>query len=156
MHRAETVLPLFFHYLDERAYPRLLHLLADDCLWSRQGQLIRGKNEAEQVLASRPPGMRTRHATSNLLVLARDEALLGEVGARVSRLRKAEGLADEEADVWCSLYLTAYRHDEHVPTAPPWHIESPHKVSVVKARLRDIEGDLRIAELWMIEEFLFH
>jgi hypothetical protein len=151
-HSADQQLVRFFHFLDTRQYERMLDLMTPDAYWLRQGRPLVGRKQAMQVLMSRDPGMRVRHAVSNLV--CGEPGLADDTAWHAHAASTASGAGLEA--VHASLYLTAYRFDDASGEVPrPWRIRGPHKLSVVHSRLVRTGDGWRIAAQLMLPEFVF-
>jgi hypothetical protein len=63
----------FFKALDERDHGTCADLMADEGVWERQGQRLRGGAQVLAALEERASGRRTCHSISSLLTTALDE-----------------------------------------------------------------------------------
>lgn len=150
LHSPETQIVRFFHFLDARRYEALLDLMTPDAYWLRQNQPHHGRAQALATLQSRHPGMRVRHAVSNVV---RDEPdAVWRDHAQAMAPRSASVAAE---DVFVSNYLTAYRFDDPGHQPPPWRVRGPHKFSVVHTRFVMQDGRWQIAAQLMLPEFVF-
>lgn len=148
-HTPEQQLVRFFHFLDARRYDRLLELMTPDVYWLRQGKAHRGREQVLQTLQGRHAGMRVRHVVSN--VVSDDD----ERDPAWQAHAEALAIGGASDSVVTSNYLTAYRFDDPGQQPPPWHIQGPHKFSVVHTRFVRSGGEWLIAGQLMLVEFLF-
>lgn len=58
----------FYAALDASDFDTVSAALADDGVWHRQGEALRGPAAVKQALAHRPAGRRTAHLVQNLVV----------------------------------------------------------------------------------------
>jgi hypothetical protein len=148
-HTPEQQLVRFFHFLDARRYDRLLDLMTPDAYWLRQGQPLRGREQALQTLHGRHAGMRVRHAVTNVVCDDDERDPVWQAHAEALAIGAAHD------SVFTSHYLTAYRFDDPADQAPPWRIPGPHKFSVVHTRFVRAQEGWRIAAQLMLPEFVF-
>jgi hypothetical protein len=126
------VLTRFFNYFDQWRYQDMADLFAEDGVWHRQGQALRGRAAILAALAERSTTQRVRHVVTNLQIDVLD--------------------ADTAASL---LYVTAYRHDSGAKQTGPPCIHAPYLLLVVPGRLRRTQAGWRIVHMEMNREFEF-
>ena len=114
----------FFRALDDRDYPTLAALLAEDGVWSRQGAELRNAADIDAAMAKRSPTMRIHHLLTNLY---------------------AEMAGEDEAEV--TGYMLVVRHDSGQPPTGPSPLEGLESVRTTRARLRRTPAGWRIVHL---------
>jgi len=122
----EQTLFRFFYHLDMGEYAKVAALLANDCIWERQGKTLTSPAMALEALRGRPEGRTTLHAVTNLII---------DVGAD-----------DNNADT--VLYLIAFRHDGQKKATGPLPIELPFAAAIYRVRLNRGSAGWRIKELF--------
>ena len=55
----------FYYYLDERRYADLVSLMREDCVWHRQGKVLKGHGMVMEALNQRPATQIIRHVITN-------------------------------------------------------------------------------------------
>lgn len=121
-----------FYFLDERDYPRLASLFKYDGIWKRQGAVLVGHEQMIAALSKRSNTQRIRHVISNTFLPSFD----ANTATLVS-------------------YMTAYRYDDGSNKIGPVSISAPFLLSVVHAKLEEVNGDWKIAELDLVPQFEF-
>jgi hypothetical protein len=122
----------FYYYLDENRYADLVAAFRDDGVWHRQGKALKGHAQILAAMQERPSSMRTRHVITN--------AFLSETESNSATL---------------IAYMTAYRFDDGSERKPPYPIDGPFRLNLVKIRFVSDRGQWRIAEQWGTPEFDF-
>jgi hypothetical protein len=148
----EEQISRFFYFLDERRYDRLLQMFTPDARWLRQGKLLSGHEEIQQVLLQRAPGMRVRHVVSNLVRLGPEDL---PVEHQISYFGQAKPGTAPASTACVSCYMTAYRVDNAGAGEPPWTTSGPYKFSIVHTRFVLDNGLWRICEKQMLPQFTF-
>jgi hypothetical protein len=122
----------FYYYLDENRYADLVAAFRDDGVWHRQGKALKGHAQILAAMQERPSSMRTRHVITNAF------------------------LSDTESNSATLIaYMTAYRFDDGSERKPPYPIDGPFRLNLVKIRFVSDRGQWRIAEQWGTPEFDF-
>jgi hypothetical protein len=122
----------FYYYLDENRYADLVAAFRDDGVWHRQGKALKGHAQILAAMQERPSSMRTRHVITN--------AFLSETESNSATL---------------IAYMTAYRFDDGSERKPPYPIDGPFRLNLVKIRFVSDRGQWRIAEQWGTPQFDF-
>jgi hypothetical protein len=122
----------FYYYLDESRYPDLVAAFREDGIWHRQGKALKGHAQVRAAMEERPRTQRTRHIITN--------AFLSET---------------ESDSATLIAYMTAYRFDDGSERKPPYPIEGPFRINLVKIRFVRERGEWRMAEQWGTPEFDF-
>jgi hypothetical protein len=120
----ERLIIEFFYHLDESRFEELAGLIADDGVWNRQGEALRGPAMVLAALRKRLAGTVTRHVVTNFLIDFPDE-------------NQAEA----------SFYMTVFRHDADRRAEGPAAMELPYAVARCRARLVRAPAGWRIKEL---------
>jgi hypothetical protein len=122
----------FYYYLDERRYEDLVALMREDCVWHRQGKVLKGRGMVMEAMHQRPASQIIRHVITNVFL-------------------EREGAGD--ADLVA--YLTAYRYDDGSARKPPVTIEAPFRFLLVRKRFERVDGRWLIAQSAGTTEFEF-
>jgi hypothetical protein len=122
----------FYYYLDENRYADLVATFREDGVWHRQGKALKGHAQILDAMKERPRTMRTRHVITN--------AFLSESDSNNATL---------------IAYMTAYRFDDGSERKPPYPIDGPFRINLVKIRFVRERGEWRMAEQWGTPEFDF-
>ncbi|MGS0754059.1 nuclear transport factor 2 family protein [Roseateles sp. GG27B] len=121
-----------FYFLDESSDVDLLELFALDGIWLRQGKRLVGREQIKLALAERSTTQRIRHVISNGFIESQTQGLIQFVA-----------------------YMTAYRFDDGVRHSGLLEISRPLRLSVVRAAIRQAEGDFEFEALSITPEFDF-
>jgi hypothetical protein len=108
---AEAILS-FFRYLDDQNYDKIPSLFADDGVWHRRDQAIKGPGKVRQSLVDLPIVMPTVHLVTNLQI---------------------DPVSATEAHA--IFYVMALRPSDILSAGPPWPMEAPLLVTLYKAHL---------------------
>ena len=122
----------FYYDLDENRYADLVAAFREDGVWHRQGKALKGHAQILDAMKERPRTMRTRHVITN--------AFLSESDSNNATL---------------IAYMTAYRFDDGSERKPPYPIDGPFRINLVKIRFVRERGEWRMAEQWGTPEFDF-
>jgi hypothetical protein len=121
-----------FYCLDESKYDQLVSLFEKNGIWHRQGEVLTGHEQILRAMAKRPSTQRIRHLITNSFIESQSQGLVNLVA-----------------------YMTAYRFDDGTVRKGPVEISRPLRMSVVRAALRQTEGQWKIAEMSLTPEFEF-
>jgi hypothetical protein len=121
----------FFRHLDDFQYQDMVALFAQDGIWLRQGQTIRGREAIRLALEKRPTAQRIRHVMTN---------------AFIANMK--------DGRVCMESYMTAYRHENPSAYTVPV-ISGPFRLNLVTTWFVQEQGLWLIAEQHMLPEFNF-
>ena len=120
----ERAIMAFYHALDASDFEHLIHAVAPDGVWYRQGKELRSRDMVREAMNARAPGTRTRHLVTNLLI---DSVTADKAEAR--------------------FYMTVFRSDGDSGRPKPDKTEVPRVVALYKVRLRLDNGEWLFTEI---------
>jgi hypothetical protein len=122
----------FHWYLDEFRYHDMIEMMREDCVWHRQGKVLKGREQVLAALNERPVTQRIRHLISNPFIAER-----------------------KDNSVRLIAYMLGYKADEGVKKPAPQTIDGPLRLLLLDVVFEFSGGRWWIVEQKAIPEFEF-
>jgi hypothetical protein len=122
----------FYWCLDEFRYQDMLEMMREDCVWHRQGKVLKGRDQVHAALNERPASQRIRHLITNPFIAERTN--------NTARL---------------TAYMIGYKADEGVKKPAPQTIDGPLRLLLLDIVFEFSGGRWWIAEQKAVPEFEF-